>query len=390
MKGRAGHGSFEIPLSVPHMAGNERRYLEECLTTNYVSSVGPFVERFEAEFAAYVGARFAVACVNGTAALHLGMRLLGVEPGDEVFVASFTFVASVNAILYERATPVLIDSEPHTWNLDPILVVTEIERRARLGLKQPKAVEFVHILGHPGEIQPVAEVCARHGIALLEDAAEALGSRYVTGSYAGTHVGRIGRLGCFSFNGNKVITTGGGGMIATDDERLASRARHLVRQARVPGPEYIHDEVGYNYRMTNLAAALGVAQLEQLPAFLAAKARIAAAYDTALSGVRGLTRPPRASWAAPSHWLYSVLIEPASFGRDREAVRRHLQAKGIEARPLWCPAHLMEPYRHLPYLGGGVSQETFAKGLSLPSSVSLAASEGERVVAALLESPAEG
>jgi dTDP-4-amino-4,6-dideoxygalactose transaminase len=226
---------FRIALSEPHLAGNARTYLEECLKTNFVSSVGPFVDRFEREFAAYVGAKFAVACASGTAAIHVALRLLGVGPGDEVLVPSLTFIASINPITYQGAEPVLVDSEEATWNVDPALVVEELDRRGRSGQKQPKAVEVVHLLGHPADIEAIADACERHGVALVEDAAEALGARYVTGRYEGRQVGTIGKVGCFSFNGNKIITSGAGGMITTDDEALARRAKHLTTQARLPG-----------------------------------------------------------------------------------------------------------------------------------------------------------
>jgi dTDP-4-amino-4,6-dideoxygalactose transaminase len=373
-----------IPLSVPHLGGNESRYLEECVRTNYVSSVGPFVDRFEREFAAFVRAPHAVACVNGTAALHLAMRLLGAGPGDEVFVSTLTFAASVNAILYERATPVLVDSEPGTWNMDPHLAIEEMEARARSGRRQPKAVQVVHVLGQPADIDLLATACARYGVALVEDAAESLGATYSSGSFAGRQAGTIGRLGCFSFNGNKVITSGGGGMVVTEDAALARRARHLVKQARLPGAEYIHDEVGYNYRLTNVAAALGVAQLEQLPRFLERKAALAAAYDRALEDVPGVTLPPRVEWSTSSRWLYSILIDPATFGLDRHQVRDLLLDQGIETRPLWCPAHLMEPYRALPRLGGAVAEEIHGRGLSLPSSVGLTEEDQAFVIDALL------
>jgi dTDP-4-amino-4,6-dideoxygalactose transaminase len=373
-----------IPLSVPHLGGNEARYLAECVSTNFVSSVGPFVDRFEREFAASVQTPQAVACVSGTAALHLAMRLLEVGPGDEVFVSTLTFAASVNAILYERATPVLVDSEPGTWNMDPHLVIDELEARARSGRPQPKAVQVVHVLGQPADLDQLAPACARHGVALVEDAAEALGARYLSGRFAGRQVGTIGRLGCFSFNGNKVITSGGGGMVVTEDGVLARRGRHLVRQARLPGPEYVHDEVGYNYRLTNVAAALGVAQLEQLPRFLARKEALAAAYDDALEGVPGLTLPPRTPWATSSRWLYSILIDPVAFGRDRELVREELLERGIETRPLWCPAHVQGPYRDLPRLGGAVAEEIHARGLSLPSSVGLTVDDQFFVIQSLL------
>src|SRR5215472_2129176 len=263
-----------IPLSVPRLTGNLRRYLDECIETNYVSSVGPFVTRFEKAFAEFVGSRFAVACVSGTAALHLAVRLLNVQPGDEVFVSTLTFVASVNAILYERGIPVLIDSERDSWNLDPALVVDEIKARARQGKPLPRAVEIVHLLGHPANMEPIVDVCLEYQIPIFEDAAEALGASYCTGRFAGNKVGTIGKIGCFSFNGNKIITAGGGGMLTTDDEELARRARHLTTQARLPGPEYWHDEIGYNYRLTNVAAAIGLSQLEQLPEFLDRKRAI--------------------------------------------------------------------------------------------------------------------
>jgi dTDP-4-amino-4,6-dideoxygalactose transaminase len=358
-------------------------YLEECIRTNYVSSVGPFVDRFEREFAASLQAPHAVACASGTAALHLAMRLCDVGPGDEVLVSTLTFAASVNAVLYERATPLLVDSEPETWNLDPGLAIEEIEARARSGRRQLKAVQVVHLLGQPAPIDELASACARHGIALVEDAAEALGARYRSGSFAGRQAGAVGRLGCFSFNGNKVITSGGGGMLVTEDGALARRGRHLARQARLSGAEYDHDEVGYNYRLTNVAAALGLAQLEQLPRFLAKKAAIAAAYDAALGDVPGLSLPPRPTWAAPSRWLYSVLIDPSAFGRDRHAVREALLERGIETRPLWQPLHRMRLYRDLPRLGGAVAEGLHERGLSLPSSVGLSEEDQAFVIESL-------
>ena len=372
-----------IPLSEPCLQGRTREYLEECLQSNYVSSVGPFVERFEREFAAWVGARHAVACASGTAAIHVALRLLEVGPGDEVLVPTLTFVASANPVLYERATPVLVDAERETWNMDPVLVAEELDRRARKGLRQPRAVEAVHILGHPARLEPLAEACARHGVAWFEDASEALGARYAEGAMRGRHVGTIGRLGCFSFNGNKIITTGGGGMITTDDPALARRAKHLTTQARLPGPEYRHDEVGYNYRLTNLAAAVGVAQLEQLPGFLAAKRRIAARYDEALGALSGITLPPRARWAEPSLWLYSVGIDARALGRDRRRMVDDLAAAGIQARPIWSPLHTMPMYREQPRLGGAVAEDLFEAGLSLPCSVSLTPAQQDAVVRAI-------
>lgn len=372
--------SDRIPLSEPNLVGNTLRYLQECIETNFVSSVGPFVERFEREFADSVGTRHAVACASGTAALHVALRLLGVGRGDEVFVSTLTFIASANPVLYEGATPVLVDSEEESWNLDPGLVLEEIGRRAQAGRKQPKAVEAVHILGHPARLEELALACERHGIALLEDAAEALGARYSGGRLAGRHVGTIGKIGCYSFNGNKIITSGGGGMIGTDDEALARRAKHLTTQARVPGVEYVHDEVGYNYRLTNLAAALGVAQLEQLPAFVRRKREIAARYDARLATLGGITLPPRRPWAEPSCWLYSVRIDREQFGCDWREVRRKLADAGIDTRPIWSPLHTMPVYRNAPRLGGAVAERLFSQGLSLPCSTGLTSAQQDRVI----------
>lgn len=373
-----------IPLAVPHLTGNLRRYLDECVETNYVSSVGPFVTRFEEEFARFVGSRYAVACVNGTAALHLAVRLLGVEPGDEVLVSTFTFVASVNALVYQRARPVLVDAERESWNLDPELVAGEIRRGAKAGQRLPKAVEVVHILGHPANLEPILEVCEEFHIPLFEDAAEALGATYTQGRLAGRQVGTVGKVGCFSFNGNKIITTGGGGMLTTDDEALARRAKHLTTQARLPGSEYWHDEVGYNYRLTNLAAAVGLSQLEQLPEFLRRKWEIADRYDRALGGIPGITLPPRAEWAKPSMWLYSILIDPQKAGVDRNRVLAAMTECGIEARPLWPPVHKMPMYPEARYLGGNVAETIFLQGVTLPCSVGLTVEEQDVVIECLL------
>ena len=372
-----------IPLSVPTLLGNESAYVRECLESNFVSSVGPFVERFEREFAAYVGSRYAVACSSGTAAIHVALRLLGVQAADEVMVSSLTFVASANPVLYERAEPILVDAELRTWNLDPALVVAELERRARTGERMPRVLEAVHILGHPVEIEPLVEVCERFGVLLLEDAAEAMGATYTQGRFSGRHVGTIGQIGCFSFNGNKIMTTGGGGMITTDDESLARRAKHLTTQARLPGAEYDHDEVGYNYRLTNVAAALGVAQLEQMPAFVAKKTAIAARYDEALAGLAGVALPPREAWAAPSHWLYTIAVRPGVARYDRTALMNELERSGIQTRPIWRPLHKMPMFKHARHLGGANAETLFARGLSLPCSVSLGEQEQDRVIAEL-------
>lgn len=380
--------SDRIALCEPVLGGNAQTYLMECLDTNFVSSVGPFVGRFEQEFAEFVGARYAVACASGTAAIHVALRVLGVDAGDEVFVPTLTFIASANPVLYQQAVPVLIDSEPRSWNMDPALVVAEMERRARLGLRQPAAVEVVHILGQPADIEPIAEACDRFAVPLFEDAAEALGASYTTGKFEGRNVGTIGRLGCFSFNGNKVITTGGGGMIVTDDADLARRAKHLTTQARLPGLEYAHDEVGYNYRLTNLAAALGVAQLEQLTTILASKQQIAQRYDKGLADVPGIRTAPRVSGTAPSNWLYTVQVDPEVFGVDWRGLHERLRAEEIDTRPIWAPLHLMAPMKDAPRIGGEVAERIFSRALSLPSSANLTALAQDRVIDGIARSQA--
>ncbi len=376
---------LRIPLSEPCLQGNEKKYLLECVETNFVSSVGPFVRRFEEEFAVFVGSPHAVACSSGTAALHVALRVAGVGPGDDVLVSDFTFIATINPIVYLGARPVLVDADLETWNMDPQLVIDELERRARAGLTMPKAVLVAHVLGLPANLEPIAEVCEQHGVTLIEDAAEALGAAYTEGRFAGRQVGSIGGLGCFSFNGNKIMTTGGGGMIVTEDEELARRARHLTTQARVPGIEYVHDEIGYNYRLTNIQAAVGVAQLEQLPGFLERKKEISARYSKKLGGLTGIGLPPRPPWSAPSNWLYTILIDGEGASCDARGLIRELAKANIEARPVWVPAHMMTIYDGAARLGGATGESLYSEGVSLPSNVSLDVKGQETVVAALAE-----
>lgn len=368
-----------IPLAIPTLAGNEATYLQECVDTNFVSSVGPFVERFEREFAAHVGSRHAVACSTGTAALHVALRLTGAAPGRLVAVSDFTFIASANAAAYTGADILLVDAEPATWNMDTERLHDEVTRRADRGHQIPDVIEVVHVLGHPASMEPLLALRDRFGTLIVEDAAEALGATYVGGDLDGRHVGTIGDLGCFSFNGNKIITAGGGGMIVTEDPELADHARHLTTQAKVDGREYLHDEVGYNYRLTNTAAALGVAQLEQLPEFLRRKREIAATYRHAFSDLP-VVPSPHADWAAPSFWLSSVLLDN---GRARPAALDALSTDDIGARPLWPPLHLQQPYADTDRIGGKVAKEIHERGISLPSSTGLTAWEQREVIDSL-------
>jgi dTDP-4-amino-4,6-dideoxygalactose transaminase len=370
-----------VPLAVPNIGELERKYVLEAVESGYVSSVGPFVSEFEQRFAEKVGARHAIACATGTAAIHIGLILLGVERGDEVYCSDFTFVGSVNPIAYVGAEPVFIDSETRTWNMDPELLGDELDRRALAGEPLPRVVEIVHVLGQPADMVPLMDACRRHGIPVLEDAAESLGATWTSGPYAGRHTGTVGAVGCFSFNGNKIATTGGGGMIVTDDDALAARARHLTTQAKVPDVGYLHDEVGYNYRLTNIAAGLGLAQLARLDEFVAAKHRIAARYDAAFADLP-LVLPPRIQGLDATYWLYSVMV-PEADGRGRDDFLQHLNALGIGARALWRPLHAQPPFANARVVGGEVGDGLFERGLSLPCATELTDDDQTRVIEAV-------
>ena len=369
-----------IPLCEPYLHGNERRYIDDCLTTNFVSSVGAYVERFEREFAAYTGSPHAIACVNGTSAIHLALYVCGVGAGDTVLVSDFTFIATANPVRYLGALPVFVDSESRSWNLDPLLTVKILDDLARQG-RLPKAVLAVHILGQPADLGPIVDACARHGVPLIEDAAEALGASYHPdyphAQVAGRHVGTIGHIGVFSFNGNKLITTGGGGMLTTADAALAKRLKHLTTQAKLPGLAFVHDEVGFNYRLTNLAAAMGVAQLEQIEHFLSRKQHIADRYAR-LCAAKGWTYHPVLPHTTPSRWLASCLVGP-----QRDSILQRLTAAGIGSRPLWLPVSSQAAFKSFDSYPTGVAARLAAEGLSLPCSVALTDAQLDRVCAVL-------
>ncbi|NHC14608.1 DegT/DnrJ/EryC1/StrS family aminotransferase [Motilibacter deserti] len=380
-----------VPLAEPLFGARERELLLEAMDSGFVSSAGPHIARFERAFAEAVGARHAVACSSGTAALHVALRLCGVGPGDLVAVSDFTFIASANAAAYQGARLLLVDSDRDTWCMDPALLAVTLDARARAGEPLPAAVEAVHVLGQPADLAGIAEACARHGIALVEDAAESLGAGWSGGPLAGRATGTVGRLGAYSFNGNKIITTGGGGMIVTDDEATAERARHLTTQARVPDRGYLHDEVGYNYRLTNLAAALGLAQLERLDQVVARKRAIAARYDAALANT-GATLPPRRPGMDSTYWLYSLLVPegtPADEEAARDALLDALAAARIGARALWRPLHQQPALAGSEYVGGGVGESLYRRGVSLPCSGGLPDEQQERVIEVVLEHAAQ-
>lgn len=373
-----------IPLSVPTIQGNEWRYIKECLDTNWVSSVGPFVDRFEGAMAARVGTRFAVATVNGTSALHVALLVAGVKPDDEVLVSTLTFIAPANAIRYAGAWPVFIDADPDYLQMNPSCVVEFLEQQCqwrdgalhnRVTGRRVSAIVPVHILGHPVDLDPILEVARKYGLKVIEDATESLGA-----TYKGRSAGSIGDVAAFSFNGNKLITTGGGGMLVTSNEEWARKAKHLTTQAKDDPIEYIHSEVGYNYRLTNLLAAMGCAQLEQLDLFLAAKQRIARRYAEGLGELPGFSLMKESSWASSAWWLYTVLIDSAAAGIDSRQLMRALGSRNIQTRPLWQPIHLSPAHRESNATRLPVAERLYQQALSLPCSTSLSEEEQTRVI----------
>jgi len=364
-------------LSTPHLSGLEQQYVADAFATNWITPLGPHVDAFEREFAQVVSAEHAVALSSGTAALHLALQLAGVGPGDEVIASTLTFVASVNPIVYLGARPVFIDSEASSWNMDPALLEETLDRKARAG-HLPKAVVLVHLYGQSADLDAIAAACARHEIPLIEDAAEALGA-----TYKGRAPGTVGAAGVYSFNGNKIITTAGGGMLVTPDGAFATHARKLATQARDPAPHYEHSEVGYNYRLSNVLAAIGRGQLKVLEERVAARRRNFAFYAEALADLPGIAFMPEAAWGTHTRWLTTLTIDPRQLGVDRETLRQSLDAAGIEARPVWKPMHLQPLYAACSVIGGAVADELFARGLCLPSGSNLSEADLERVVTAI-------
>ena len=376
-----------IPLIVPELCGNEWEYVKECLDTNWVSSVGPYVDRFEKLTAERVGTKYAVATVNGTAALHIALMLAGVEANDEVLVSTLTFIAPANAIRYVGAWPVFIDAEPEHWQIDPVKVGEFLEKDCRWDGhllvnrktgRRVKAIVPVHILGHPVDLDPILEIAEKYSLPVIEDATEGLGARY-----RGKSLGSFGQSACFSFNGNKIITTGGGGMLVTDDAELAKRAKYLTTQAKDDPIEYVHNEIGYNYRLTNVLAAIGCAQMEQLDTFVQAKRQIAKRYQESLSAIPGIQLPNEAEWAYSTYWMYTVLIDERKLGIGSRNLLRELGARKIQARPLWQPIHRSPSHRSDVSFLCPVADELYEKALSLPCSVGLNLEAQDTVIEAV-------
>ena len=377
-----------IPLSVPSIKGNEWQYIKECLDTEWVSSAGKYVEIFENKIAEYTGAKYAIACVNGTSALQVSLQIAGVNPGDEVIVPTLTFIAPVNAVTYNSANPVFIDADKY-YNIDIEKTVQFIRDETvfkdgftynKITGKRISAIITIHVWGNAVWLDDLVSLCEERNIVIVEDASESFGTFYNEGKYSGRHTGTIGTVGCLSFNGNKIITTGGGGMILTNDKELAEKVRYLTTQAKDDRLRYIHNEIGYNFRLTNIQAALGVAQLEQLPGFLERKREIYREYKDNLQDIEGLTIANVPDYADNNHWMNLMQIDSEIYYQDRDTLMQRLEKIGIQTRPVWRLNHLQQPYRNCQAFKIEMAKEFVAISLCLPSSVSLSNSDIERVV----------
>jgi perosamine synthetase len=359
-----------IPVAEPDFGGNEEAYLVDCLRSTWISSIGPYVSRFEKDFAQFCGTRFALSTSNGTTALHVTLAALGIGPGAEVIVPTLTFIATANAVAYTGAKVVFADSEYETWNVSSNSIQSKISNRT-------KAIIAVHVYGHPADMDSILEVARQYELPVVEDAAEAHGAEY-----KGARVGSLGVAGIFSFYGNKIITTGEGGMVTLDDPELAQRATFLKDHAMSSERRYWHPEIGFNYRLTNLQAAIGVAQLEQVDTFIEKKRANAMRYNALLKGIRGITLPPAAAWAKNVYWMYSILLDDA-FPLGRDELILQLRRRGIDSRPFFYPLHTMPPYaRNESY---PVAEDLARRGLNLPSSSRLTPEQIERVCSAIRE-----
>jgi dTDP-4-amino-4,6-dideoxygalactose transaminase len=370
-----------IYLSPPHLDGREKQLMVEALESNWITTLGPQVDAFEREMAAKLGVAHAAAVSSGTAALHLSLVIAGVQPGDEVLCSDFTFAATANAITYCGATPVFIDSSESTWNMDPALLEAELEACRKRG-KMPRAAIVVDLYGQCADYRPILDICNRYEIPVIEDAAEALGA-----TYGGNAAGSMGIMGILSFNGNKIITTSGGGMLLSNNEEFVSRARFLATQARDPAPHYQHSSIGFNYRMSNLLAAVGRGQLENLQRKVERRRAINGFYRTALREFPGMAFMPEASYGRSNCWLTCILVDSSVSGITPEIIRRHLEGRNIESRPLWKPMHMQPVFRSCRMVGGAVSERLFGAGLCLPSGSGLSGDDLDRIVSAVKEVP---
>ncbi|MBT5068748.1 MAG: LegC family aminotransferase [Candidatus Marinimicrobia bacterium] len=378
----------KIPLSVPSLNGNELQYVKECIDTEWVSSAGKYVNLFEKKVTEYTGSKYAIACVNGTAAIQVSLRLAGVDAGDEVICPTLTFIASINAIDYCNASPIFMDADSY-YNIDAGKTIEFINNETvfkngctynkKTG-KKISAILPVHIWGNACWLDELMELCEERNIAVVEDACESLGTFYNDGEFSGKYTGTIGKLGCISFNGNKIITTGGGGMILTDDKDLSVKAKYLTTQAKDDPIRYVHDEIGYNFRLTNIQAALGVAQLEQLPTILKRKKEIYEFYQSAIENIEGLFLSKVPEYADNNHWLNLLQIDSKVYGDNRESLMKRLKEKGIQTRPVWKLNHLQIPYKNYQSYRIENANSLVEDSLCLPSSTNLNEFETNKIM----------
>lgn len=363
-----------IPIAKPDLTGNEKKYIDECISSSWISSKGRFIDLFEEQFAEFIGSKYAVSVANGTVALHLALVAIGIKNGDEVIVPDLTFIASANTVYYTGATPVLVDVEKETWNLDS----DQIEK---LITPRTKAIMPVHLYGHPANMPEILDIAQKYNLLIIEDAAEAHGAEVNLGQKEGKlkwqKVGSIGKAGIFSFYGNKIITTGEGGMVVTDDLNLAKQMRILRDHGQKPDRRYYHEVIGFNYRMTNMQAAVGLAQLERVEKFIERKIQIASYYNYRLQNIAGLSLPPCKNWAKSVYWMYSILIDhPNKLSRDE--LINGLRIENIETRPFFYPIHMMPPYKTDKKFP--VSSYLSEHGINLPSSVTITNEQIDRIV----------
>lgn len=368
-----------IPLCVPNLKGNEWEYVKECIDTEWVSSAGKYVNDFEKKLAEFVGAKHGIAVVNGTAALHTSLLIAGVLAGDEVIVPTATFIAPINVVRYLHAEPVFMDCDEF-YNIDTEKTIEFIEKETifkdgfswnKQSGKRISAIMPVHVFGNAVWLDRLIEVCQERNIAIVEDATESLGTRYIAGKYAGKSTGTIAKFGCMSFNGNKVITTGGGGMIFTDDDAIAEKAKYLTTQAKNDEVRYIHDEVGYNFRLTNIQAALGVAQLEQLPGFLEKKKYLFDFYSREINKIDGLLIATTPDYCSANYWMVAMRIDAKIYGKDREQTMAYLGENKVQTRPLWQLNHLQKPYSSCQTYKIEKALELIQNTLNIPCSTNI-------------------
>lgn len=370
-----------IYLSPPHLGPDALEFIQTAVGSNWIAPLGPDVDAFEKELSEVVGVEHVVTTNSGTSAIHLGLLALGVGPGDEVICSTFTFCASVNPVVYCGASPVFVDSERETWNMDPILLEEAIKDRIRSTGRKPRAIVVVHLYGMPAQMAPIIELSRKYAIPVLEDSAEALGS-----TYQGRHAGSWGDIGILSFNGNKIITTSGGGALFTSNADLASRVRYLRAEAKEPFPYYEHKEVGYNYRLSNLLAALGRSQLRVLSSRVKRRREIFDYYSDDLGSIPGITFQGQSTDMQANRWLTAIVLGGNS--SRSEEIRLALEAEDIESRPLWKPMHLQPVFKDCPFYGNGVSTDLFNRGLCLPSGSDMKAEDLKRVTDIIKQHPA--